>query len=329
MTREILSTLALAALFSVQAGVPRALGSGNAHRKMNTAQLHQLAGKVSVQVRANTPSGISTGSGTWISEEYVATCWHVVKDGQGTIEVRVAVPTWYDQEKQNLLWGSFYDYEGVVTLKDIDTDVAILKVNNSPFKKPQPIMLQSGNVKIGVQVAVARPKVELPKAGTLTALAGFPLGRPEVLTQFGNVSGTGLVLKVDPGEEMQVAIQRRASAEELRQIGDRPRKHLRVFVAVVSNPANSGGPVLDEAGNLIGLLQGNLLSPSKDESDRAAIYVRPKRDEAGNLARDAAGQTQFESAQMLQNSGISIVIPVMFVMDLLREPEKNQNPPLH
>src|SRR5260370_26168228 len=203
MTREILSTLALIASFAAQARVPSTSASRNVHKKMNTTELHHLARKVSVQVRTNTPQGISTGSGTWISEEYVATCWHVVKDGQGTIEVRVAVPTWYDQEKRNLLWGSFYDYQAAVILKDIDADVAILKVNNSPFKKQQPILLKTDKVKIGVEVAVARPKVELPDAGTLTALAGFPFGRPEWLTQFGNVPEPGFFLIFTPTHETQ------------------------------------------------------------------------------------------------------------------------------
>jgi S1-C subfamily serine protease len=93
---------------------------------------------------------------------------------------------------------------------------------------------------------------------------------------------------------------------------------LRILISVVSNPGNSGGPVLTLDGRLLGLLQGNLTSPVKDEAGRQVAYLRPQRDPGGEFILGADGKPQFEIAPLTENSGISIATPTRFILDLAR-----------
>jgi hypothetical protein len=49
--------------------------------------------------------------------------------------------------------------------------------------------------------------------------------------------------------------------------------------------------------------------------------VRPARDASGNPKVDANGNQQFETAELSQNSGISVVVPAQFVQDALDQAE--------
>lgn len=98
-------------------------------------------------------------------------------------------------------------------------------------------------------------------------------------------------------------------------------KGVRILLSLVSNPGNSGGPVFDSDGKLLGLLSANFPSPVKDEAQRHAEYIRPKRDANGNAVLGADGQQQFEAAKMYQNSGISLVVPAQFVQNALDRAE--------
>jgi S1-C subfamily serine protease len=101
-------------------------------------------------------------------------------------------------------------------------------------------------------------------------------------------------------------------------------KGVRILVSVVSNPGNSGGPVLNDHGELIGLLEGNLTSPMKDGTPTQALYFRPKKDAGGNVVRDANGNLQIEAAPMFQNSGISMVIPARLITPLLKQAQEKK-----
>src|SRR6266403_2252019 len=107
MFRALLVVSAVAIPLAIQAVDRIDPGSAKEVKKMTTTQLHHVAGEVSVQIFVTTAQGTSIGSGAWITEEYVATCWHDVKNSQGTIKVRIALPTWYDSKNHNLAWGSF------------------------------------------------------------------------------------------------------------------------------------------------------------------------------------------------------------------------------
>jgi S1-C subfamily serine protease len=140
-----------------------------------------------------------------------------------------------------------------------------------------------------------------PAAGTPTVLSGYPLAGLDLVSQTGNVAGTGIV------------------PATLLSAGGSAEKSLRILVSVVSNPGNSGGPVLNDRGELIGILEGNWQSPVKDETGAQAVYLRPKKDALGNVLKGANGNPQVEMAGMLQNSGISFVVPARLIVPLLKQ----------
>jgi S1-C subfamily serine protease len=135
-------------------------------------------------------------------------------------------------------------------------------------------------------------------------LSGYPLAGFDLVSQTGNVAGTGVVL-----------------TNFLTGGVGSPTKSIRILVSVVSNAGNSGGPVLDDNGELIGILEGNWMAPMRDEAGRQVIYFRPTRDAAGNVIKDANGNPQVEQAGMFENSGISLVVPVRLIAPLLKEAE--------
>jgi S1-C subfamily serine protease len=88
---------------------------------------------------------------------------------------------------------------------------------------------------------------------------------------------------------------------------------------LVSNPGNSGGPVLDTDGRVIGLLEGNLPSPIRDEQSHQVYSPRVRLDASGQPIRDATGQLQFEITPLAQNSGISLAVPARFIAELAKK----------
>jgi hypothetical protein len=191
-------------------------------------------------------------------------------------------------------------YSATVAAADKKADVAILKVSPNPFTTP-PSIQRMVNGEPAIKLASADLSTGLPNPGDLALLAGYPLGRPDLLTQRGTVAAVALV------DDFQ---------------GSEASKGVRIILSLVSNPANSGGPVFGSDGKVLGLLRGNFPSPVKDEAQRQALYVRPKRDANGNFVPDANGQQQFETAPMIQNSGISVVVPARFVQNALDQAQE-------
>jgi len=146
---------------------------------------------------------------------------------------------------------------------------------------------------------VARVNEEIPAAGTLTVLSGYPLAGLDLVSQTGNIAGTG----VPPG------------------LGASGMKAIRILVSVVSNGGNSGGPVLNDHGELIGLLEGNFLAPIVVAETHAQVFgILPKTDMAGVPIKDDKGNFQITGfAPLLQNSGISLVIPARLITPLLKQ----------
>src|SRR5262249_48420549 len=94
---------------------------------------------------------------------------------------------------------------------------------------------------------------------------------------------------------------------------------LRVFLSLVSNPGNSGGPVFDMKGRVVGLLEGNLKSPIRDDNNKQVVARTVKTDEGGNLVKDASGEYIYEVTPLWQNSGISIAVPARAIAELAKE----------
>src|SRR5262249_40576097 len=96
-------------------------------------------------------------------------------------------------------------------------------------------------------------------------------------------------------------------------------KALRIMLSLVSNPGNSGGPVFDSSGNVVGLLEGNLPSPIRDEMGKTLTYKRQKTDAAGHLLTDENHNPILEEAPLQQNSGISLSVPARLIEKLAKE----------
>ena len=272
---------------------------------LSVAELHQVARRVTVLLaeRNQEVAGGTKhiGSGVWLAEGIVATCWHVVKDVKGPIKISLGagdVVTYGG----SVFEGIFRDYAATVVATDPAADIALLKTEQNPFKAAGGL-IRTPTQEIKPKLSVARMDENIPVAGVLTVLSGYPLSGLDLVSQTGNVAGTGVM------------------PPDSRIDGGAPIKGVRILVSVVSNPGNSGGPILNDKGELIGILEGNLGSPVKDETGTPAIYFRPKKDAAGNVLKDANGNMQPEVTYMFQNSGISVVVPARLITPLLKQAE--------
>ena len=305
-----LSILTLALLPAVTAAQKSPVPHLAETTKMDALQLHQWAISRTVQVVAGPDAAIAPlGSGGWVSAEgYVATCWHVVENAN-LVTIRVAFPGVYDLERNVVENANFKEFPATVVASDKNADVAILKVSPNPFSTPgatQPLVKGGPPLKM----APAHLHSLLPAPGDLALLAGYPLGRPDLIIQPGSVAAVALV------DEFQ---------------GPEVIKAVRIILALVSNPANSGGPVFNAEGELLGLLRANFPSPVKDKDvpQDYAKYFRPKRNPDGTYVLDAGGHIQPEITYMYQNSGLSIVVPSYFIREALAHAQgkaiKSQN----
>ena len=138
----------------------------------------------------------------------------------------------------------------------------MLKIEGNPFSPRKGVPIQIGDKALSAHYKQAALKTELPEAGQKILLSGYPLGRPYPVVQEGSVASV---------------------AHSLPEFGET----LKILISTVANPGNSGGPVLDSDGEVIGVLEG-------------ALPSRPGHDPA---------QAQ---------SGIAVVVPSHFVLELLK-----------
>jgi len=269
---------------------------------LSSVELHDVARRVTVLISERNAQGETSniGSGVWLAEGLVATCWHVVKNKKGVIKISLGSGDVVTFGEESVATGNFLDYTATVVASDHAADVAILKTEQNPFKSHQ-TLVRTPKQEIKPKLGVARIDKNIPAAGTLTVLSGYPLSGWDLVSQTGNIAGTSVV---PPNAVIE---------------SGNPIKGVRIMVSVVSNPGNSGGPVLDEHGSLIGIQEGNLPSPVKDETPTQAVYLRPKKDAAGNVLQDAQGRIQMDAAPMFQNSGISLVVPASMITPLLKQ----------
>ena len=173
------------------------------------------------------------GSGVWIGKHgYVATCQHVIANRSGPFKIGVPLDTYISEQIVISSSGTLFGAELVDS--DPDTDVAIFKTDTTPDQaRPQVNLAFSGPGKPPVSVTPQVPLIpkgatlssDLPRLGETLLLAGFPLGENILVLQTG--AATGFI---------PFPTARPSSPGPTR---------LRIMLSLVSNPGNSGGPVLD------------------------------------------------------------------------------------
>jgi len=258
--------------------------------------------------------GEAVGSGVWIGKAgYVVTCYHVVNDWHGPFKIGFARNAFVNEGGGvTLHMGAALNiWTADLVASDPDADIAILKAAVTP-DQAQPNNLVSGSPLGGSQVTPQVPltpkgsvlRAEFPKLGESLLLAGYPLaGYP--------VENRTLILQTGA-----------ATGLDFPPTGDfvrRGERGLRIFLSLVSNPGNSGGPVFDAEGHVVGLLEGNLPSPIRDERGVALKYKRQRLDQNGNPLFDNNNQPVLEDAIFWQNSGISLAVPARLIARLAEQ----------
>lgn len=296
--RQRLSTLVITFFFlaiaiTITAGAEE-IGREQAisdHKPLTNVELYSVAQKISVQVLITDENRklIPAGSGVWIKDGIVATCFHVVKDSDGPIIVNVHMPTEIELSEHKVTVGPSLRLNSSILASDPALDLALLRIDPNGLET-----LRDQKSRFGI--AVAALEQHPPESGSDALLAGYPFGSPALLPRKTSVAGLAVFPDSSPG------------ASELDQV--------RIFIGVSSTLGDSGGPVLDQFGKVIGLVQGNLPSPDVDEQQRPVIYIRPVRDSAGNFIQEPDGKPKLEATDLFGRAGIAAVVPAYFVSAL-------------
>lgn len=137
-------------------------------KTLSIAALHEASRRVSVLLtETEVPGGERhIGSGVWLGEGIVATCWHVIKGAKGPIKVSIGIGNVLTYANSTFE-GVFNDFDTTVLASDPDADIVILKTNPNPFKGITPLM-KTPTQEIKPKIGVASVNEDIPAAGTLT-----------------------------------------------------------------------------------------------------------------------------------------------------------------
>lgn len=269
-----------------------ARGPISGRKPLTDTELYSVARRISVQVLITDDHKklIPAGSGVWISDGIVATCHHVLKDSAGPVAVSVHVPDDIDLPEHRATLVPSVLLKSSILASDLALDIALLQVDPTELKKLR-------DQKTGQDIAVADLEKNLPESGSNALLAGYPLGGPVLLARRTGVAGVGVFPDSSPG------------ASALNQV--------RIFIGISGTLGDSGGPVLNQFGKVIGIVQGNLNGPFLNEDEKPVIYVRPVLDSAANIVQEPDGKPKFEATELFGRSGIAAVVPAYFVSAMM------------
>jgi S1-C subfamily serine protease len=287
----------------------QACGQVKAHSESVTVQIRKMK-TVAVQIRyrSNAPNpqagavpfdvssqvGTRAGTGFFVSPSgYVLTAGHVIRSsekaarekGATNIVFRVGILLDTISTSNIHFSGSFSWVDANVVDVDEVHDLALLKVSQNPFNGG----LQTGIVgpkgMLRFNVSTARINPRLPADGENLLVSGYPLEIPTFVTQRGMVASQSFY-----AVEVPVPNSRFTRPESLDSI---------ILDAVV-NPGNSGGPVYDSAsGDVVGICDAYELAP---------------------LVTNKLHSVEIAPGEFLnQNSGLAVVVPVKYALELLRK----------
>jgi S1-C subfamily serine protease len=263
------------------------------------------ARRMTVLVRTKHSSN-SLGSAVWIGQAgYLVTCYHVVRNVQLPLVVGIPEdPIFATGDSSIAVTGAVDQFTVTVVASDESTDIAILKAASLPGSlKTRGVKIDSGSLtKPLVMAKGATLSTEALNSGQSVLLAGYPLNQTTLILQTGIATGEGYF------------------SETQGSVDSLPGNGRRIMLSLVSNPGNSGGPIFNLDGKVIGLLEGNLPSPMLDEDDKQPLAcLRAKLDSLGVPLKDSAGNPIPEFTPCEQNSGISLVVPTQFIVDLAKK----------
>jgi S1-C subfamily serine protease len=175
----------------------------------------------------------SIGSGFWVaSDGMVATCDHVVNMKEvDSVRIQSVVDGLVDPVRKNFFSANWQIFNGRIIAEDAKDDVALIRVDGpSPFINKPIVVIHTPNRDYGPHYKVAEITSDIPPVGETVTLAGFPLALPYLIFQQASFS----TMAVRDGD---VAL---------------------MLISGLANHGNSGGPVFDSKGRVIGLLEGEV-----------------------------------------------------------------------
>jgi S1-C subfamily serine protease len=243
------------------------------------------------------------GSAVWVGNSgYLVTCEHVIRGITEPLLVEIAYdPLIGTAGKMSV---TLNDIRRAIAAKvvasDRDSDTAILLAASKPSE------VHGGRLTSGVAVETpqspmaakgAMLETDYPRPGDALLLSGYPLVEVYMHVMQAGIA-TGLGFPTD----------------------NHSATGLRIILSLVSNPGNSGGPVLDTNGKVVALLEGNLTTPIRDQDGRQMVACwRARLDPSGNPTRDPAGNPIPELTPCMENTGISFAVPAKYVVELAKK----------
>lgn len=313
MPRRILAAVAgfliLTILTSVNAQSGRPTAGKQKRRTMNLSAAVQFIrpSVVQIVVELNSPPApggfparpsrpVPLGTGFLVNEDgYVATALHVVRafenlqgQGQKRLLVGTALPN-LENYKGLSIRGSFQLTECDIIDEDARHDLALLKLKQNPFKGELGTFANIRGEKIGSEHKAATLSPGRPLDGEAIAVSGYPLSNTVLITTSGNLASAWGYDVAD------VHVPGRPEWFRFPDVADSYLADVQV------NGGNSGGPVYSvENGKVIGVCVAFANAPvvySDGDHEPASAGNRP----------------------LSYNSGLSVVVPIRYVIDMLKK----------
>jgi S1-C subfamily serine protease len=239
-----------------------------------------------VQIRYFDPATAAdsrAGTGFLVGRQgYVITAGHVIRDVPTGTVVQVGILLDPSSNPHAHFRGSFVWGDVLVVDDDLAHDVSLLKLSRNPFAGELASGILIGKEMLHLKVSATRLDSRLPEEGENLLVSGYPLQIPTLVTQKGMVASESF------------ATINISAAHRVPEVVDS------ILLDAVINPGNSGGPVYrPESLDVVGICQAYEDSP---------VFTETRQ-----TVRTNAGES------VIQNSGLAVVIPIKYAIDLLRK----------